>query len=159
MSRRRHCPPRKLPAKPIMLKLSTNMRPEEGVTVIGSRFGQKITLLGITWLPDLPSTCLRALNSYPIHALSVESLTLVVAPILAELLHLTRLQGVFWGLQDIGENLSKGDAWLPDLPRPCFRSQCSSLGHFQQKSLWFYKLKTNSFEVIDQYGSGGGGHC
>ena len=82
--------------KPIVLKLSTNVRLEGGVT-FSSWFEPKITLSDITWLPDLPSTCLRALNSSPMHALPVESLTLVVAPILAELLHLPRLQGVFWG--------------------------------------------------------------
>ena len=46
------------------------------------------------------------------HALSVESLTLVVAPLLAELLHLMCLQGVFRGLQDIGENPLTDNALL-----------------------------------------------
>ena len=69
------------------------------------------------------------------HALSVESLTLVVAPILAELLHLMRLQGVFRGLQDIGENPPTDDAWLVEGKFTCLRSQCSSPGHLQQKSL------------------------
>ena len=79
--------------KPIVLMLSTNMRPEEGVT-IRVAIRAKITLLGITPLLDLPSTCLRALNSSPMNDLSVESLTLAVAPVLAELLQVTCLQGV-----------------------------------------------------------------
>ena len=70
------------------------------------------------------------------HALSEESLTLVVVLILAELLHLTSLQGVFRDLQDmIGENPLTGNARLVEGKFTCLRSQYLSPGHSQQKSL------------------------
>ena len=87
---------------------------EEGVD-FAKRFGPKNHALGHNWTSrPTHSTCLRALNSSPMHALSVESLTLVVAPLLAELLHLMCLQGdVFRGLlQDIGENPLTDNALL-----------------------------------------------
>ena len=81
--------------KPIVLKLLTNMRLDKGVTV-------RVAIRTKNHAFGHNSTSRPTQNLFEgfklifyMHALSVESLTLVVAPILAELLHLTRLQGVF----------------------------------------------------------------
>ena len=58
----------------------------------------------------------------------------------------------------VSENFSTGDAGLMVGNQSWLRYHCPSPVVQQQKVLWFYKSKTNGFEVIDPYVSGGGGH-